>query len=503
MTKALLAIAMLCPVAAGFAAMLDVSSTNDVGAGSLRDLIHSAVPGDTIYFSVMGTIILTNGALVITNDLSIIGPGATDMAISGNGSSRIFQIGSNVSVSISDIFLRDGRAPSGTINSRNGADGGGVYNSGALSLTGCTLSGNVAGGGASGLDCPTIGCFAGGGGAGGNGGAIYNEGALSVNACTFSDNSAGSGGSGGNGYVAGFGGDGGKGGAIYNASQLTSFSSTLSRNSGGAGARGGFGFTLAAGGRGGDGGAIYNTSVLTLTACTISGNSGGLSGSDASGSRSNTGGSGGGVNNTGSANLRSVLIALNRIWSGSSFGCPAGPDLAGAFNSRGHNLIGQIDGGGGLSNGVNADIAGVSTEPLDPKLGPLQNNGGSTFTMALLLGSPAFDHGDDALLNPPLTLTTDQRGLMRRSCVHVDIGAYELQAPVLNSPGKNGNDITITFTTEVGRNYRLEGIDCLGANSWMIVTDNIPGTGRTAEAFDIGGGSRRKRFYRVAMLPGN
>ncbi|MFI5365855.1 MAG: choice-of-anchor Q domain-containing protein [Candidatus Binatia bacterium] len=61
----------------------------------------------------------------------------------------------------------------------------------------------------------------------------------------------------------------------------------------------------------------------------------------------------------------------------------------------------------------------------DPKLGPLQDNGGPTFTQALLPGSPAIDAGDDAVTGAPLNLTTDQRGLPRKAGMHVDIGAYE------------------------------------------------------------------------------
>jgi hypothetical protein len=70
--------------------------------------------------------------------------------------------------------------------------------------------------------------------------------------------------------------------------------------------------------------------------------------------------------------------------------------------------------------------------PLDPKLGPLQNNGGPTFTQALLAGSPAIDAGDDSVLGAPFNLTTDQRGpgFGRKVCAHVDAGAYEFLSGV-------------------------------------------------------------------------
>src|SRR5262249_9310827 len=45
---------------------------------------------------------------------------------------------------------------------------------------------------------------------------------------------------------------------------------------------------------------------------------------------------------------------------------------------------------------------------VDPKLGDLQDNGGPTQTMALFLGSPAINAGDNTLI--PDGITTDQRG---------------------------------------------------------------------------------------------
>jgi hypothetical protein len=73
----------------------------------------------------------------------------------------------------------------------------------------------------------------------------------------------------------------------------------------------------------------------------------------------------------------------------------------GSFSSRGHNLIGHDedltgDGNGdsGLTEGQNGDRVGTSASPLDPRLGPLQDNGGPTKTHALLGDSPAIDAGD-------------------------------------------------------------------------------------------------------------
>ena len=74
---------------------LTVTNTNDSGAGSLRQAIADAGRGDTINFNLSNCpclITLTSGELVIGKDLTIIGPGANLLTISGNNASRIFFI---------------------------------------------------------------------------------------------------------------------------------------------------------------------------------------------------------------------------------------------------------------------------------------------------------------------------------------------------------------------------------------------------------------------------
>jgi hypothetical protein len=101
--------------------------------------------------------------------------------------------------------------------------------------------------------------------------------------------------------------------------------------------------------------------------------------------------------------------------------------VVGIFESQGHNLIG-VGGGIGFVNGVNGDLVGTFLDPLDPKLGPLANNGGPTQTQALLAGSPTIDRGDNTDLLP-----TDQRGAgfprikdgNADGIARVDIGAFE------------------------------------------------------------------------------
>src|SRR5262245_45246285 len=79
------------------AAAFTVGNLNDIGPGSLRqaiDAANAAAGADQITFAanVTGTIVLTTGQLAITDSVSITGPGADDLTISGNNASRVFYL---------------------------------------------------------------------------------------------------------------------------------------------------------------------------------------------------------------------------------------------------------------------------------------------------------------------------------------------------------------------------------------------------------------------------
>jgi hypothetical protein len=126
---------------------------------------------------------------------------------------------------------------------------------------------------------------------------------------------------------------------------------------------------------------------------------------------------------SGSPVLHNTLIAANfRGATGTTR-----DDVYGFLNPGGdYNLIGDGTGMTGLTNGVNENLVGSAAAPIDPVLGPLQDNGGPTPTHALLPGSPAIDAGDNT--GAPMW---DQRGPGFPRIIHgvIDIGAFEYRPP--------------------------------------------------------------------------
>jgi hypothetical protein len=115
--------------------------------------------------------------------------------------------------------------------------------------------------------------------------------------------------------------------------------------------------------------------------------------------------------------LHNALIAGNLSGDGTT-----PDDVLGSLDPSGsYNVIGDGSGMIGLSNGVNGNQVGSGADPIDPRLGPLQDNGGPTQTMALLPGSPALNAGDPAQLG-----MADQRGVSRTG--GVNIGAFQASA---------------------------------------------------------------------------
>jgi CSLREA domain-containing protein len=451
----------------------------DPGTGdgcTLREAIAFADAGATVTFvpGLTGTITLSGTSLSIARSLSIVGPGAGSLTVSGNNASRVFTIGRELTTSIQGLTLTNGNS---------GADhGGAIYHDGGrLTITDCVISGNTA---AAVMR---------------DGGGIYTWGVLNVSGSEVTDNTA----------------DHGAG--IYadysSYSEVSVTNSTISRNT--ATGYGGGIFsdqatltitesTIEGNATLWGGGGIFHYSegqLLSVIRSTISGNSSGnsttagdgggiaayssnssaphtlirnstISGNIASaagGGFENWGGqaavvlstitgnhagdSGGGVHNWTDAAPVVTQVKGSLVW-GNTSGTSTPDDVAAyldpnGYTSLGHNLIGAA---GTIVNfaedfGAEGDLTGVTDATL-VKLGPLTDNGGPTRTHALAAGSLAINAGT-CTDQVEATVGTDQRGVFRPQGTACDIGAYESEeTSALPAP-----DFTFDLSTLPAQTY--------------------------------------------------
>jgi CSLREA domain-containing protein len=356
------------------------SSTGDLSLREAISVANNSVGLDTITFAASltsggpATILLTLGELVVFDSLTIQGPGAHLLTIDASGND-----------------------PTPTTNDSLGTrvfviDDGSVTTMIEVAIIGLTLTGG---------DAPTF------------GGGIFNSEHLILANSTISGNSVGF--RLGEEYAP-------HGGGIFNRGNMTIDGSTISGNN----ARS-------------VGGGIQNDSNLTIVGSTISGNFAGL---EFSQPQAGVEPYGGGIFNSGSLTVRHSTITANNA---STFPASLGSG-EGIFNdflgdlTLDHTIVaGNDPGHAGGSNiaGNGLVFANFSMIGGSIGLGPLADNGGPTFTHALLPGSPAIDVGDPNFdpADPdgdPLTddaVPYDQRGapFVRVAGGRIDIGAYERQ----------------------------------------------------------------------------
>jgi hypothetical protein len=313
---------------------LTVTNAKDNGRGSLRAEIAAASANDVIVFGPKldgQTIALTTGELDITKNLTIQGPGAGQLTISGNEgtpyASRVFEVAANTTVALSGLTISNGN---GWVSPSRppGSSGGGILNHGTLTVSGCTISNNHA-------QAPNV-----------VGGGIYSDGTLTISDCTVSNNSA---------YWSG--------GGIYNAGEATVSNTTVSGNQ-------------VTGGEFVDsgslwGGGIYNAGTLTVTGGTISGNmalpGGGIynagtstvSGCTISG---NDGQQGGGIYNSGTMTVSGCYVQNNSAYYGGDPSAHGG----GIYNA-------------GTASALTVSNSIFSSNSPDNIFGPYTDGGGNTF----------------------------------------------------------------------------------------------------------------------------
>ena len=497
----------------GGIAIIDTSTlSKNYGAGiadisGTVSITASAITGNNAPFG--GGVINVNGTVGITtstigsNQAGEYDPTANDLDDNGGGVANI-----SGTVSISASSITDNHAGSRSIDynphPKAGGFGGGIYNNATMTVVNSTVSLNVGGTGSlSGYNGTSVGT------AGGSGGGIYNNGTLGVRASTILSNTGGPGGSG---YADGSpnnGSPGGPGGGIYNAGTTTIVTSTIVSNAGGSGGYGTYSQGNAsaggAGGAGGSGGGLYNAGTVTIRASTITGNAGGAGGVGGSGMPVGTngrGGSDGGIENAsnGSITMGSTIVAANHA--------STNPDCGGSLTSTGYDLVQDNTG-----CSIGGDLAGTSTGQ-DPKLGPLYDNGGPTYTEMPQDASPASDRIPAALCSA----TTDQRDAVRPDDQEAtcDIGAVEsgatpppVQRPTVtpdvvqngqdDGPGSLRDTIaqahpgdTITFSPSLGTIELVNGelhitkhVRILGPTTYR---QDISGTDSGGRIFDVDAG---------------
>lgn len=344
--------------------------------GSLRQAIANAVNSEGVHRitfgeeATSGTLNLVGALPNLDGNISFEGPGASNLTIQRDPSLnltdefRLFSINSG-RISFDGFTLANGLAQGTNLDTSNGTSSTtSGSRGGAISIT------------STGSDVTIENSIIEGNRAN-NGGAIANSGTLNIINSTITNNNAVNG-----------------GGIIVIDGEVNVTNSTITGNNAEIG-----------------GGFFNSVADLKISSSTITGNTAVTNG--------------GGIRNIGgTADLKNTLIVDNTA--------PFGPDASAAqefaFNSSGGNLIGNGTDAAGFTDGENNDIVGTADTPVDALIGPLQDNGGLTPTIALLENSPAINAGvtpfESSFINPG---AFDQRGSGFPRIVNnvIDIGAFE------------------------------------------------------------------------------
>ena len=352
--------------------------------GTIRDALAAPTTADGAIIEVQDAI-HTESGIVVRTRVTIQGTGASHTVVQAHDSvdeaqARVFLIEEGATTTIQGLTIRHGKP------SEEADHGGGILNHGTLTLRDCVVTGNVAGGG----------------------GGIANNGELTVINCSIHHNTAVDVGPAGRQCGSG-------GGILSRTGVLTVINSTVHDNRAGTRSRGtgggvrigcGCDAVIANSTVSGNQSVRYGAGIalqgnLRVIHCTVSDNA--------------TTAQGAGIYVGHRLDMENTLIVNNH---GSGGECA----IQALSATSGAGAIG-INRGNWIADGsCEPDFAG------DPELGPLADNGGETWTHALLPGSGAID----ALATAACTLPIDQRGMGRPVSVAnprtpCDIGAFELQ----------------------------------------------------------------------------
>jgi hypothetical protein len=406
---------------------LTVDTLDDVvaddGLTSLREAIAAAAanPGDdaiTFAPGLSGTIALAPGELVLDDSSGAVSitavPGA--ITLDAGGSNRVMSVVAGTTAFITGLTFTGGH----TIRDCGcfGVDdGGGIENLGTLTLERVTVRDNVAEGA---------------------GGGIANRGTLTLVDSTVSGNTSASV------NLPPYGINGTAGGGIFSRGTLRVIGSTISGNTSERGPGGGI-----------ESGYRATTQIVnsTITGNTASGSGGGirnyagtLSVVNSTITLNRAGNSGAGLNSQSyygvTTTLHNTIVAGNRRLDDT-------PDDLSGTNPTADSIGNVVGTGGGLDPTFN--LAGVD----DPRLAPLADNGGPTWTHLPLEDSPAVGFGfSSAAVDPDgMPLATDQRGtgFARVVGVAVDAGAVELDPEPPRPVPESGSLVVTTLDDVIDR----------------------------------------------------
>jgi hypothetical protein len=398
---------------------ITVMNTDDSGTGSLRAAIEQAnvdAAQDTIAFapSVTGTISLLSALPDLSAGMNIVGPGPSALTVArsaadGTPMFGVFTVSAGARVAISGLTITGGLAAT---------SGGGITNSGVLSLKNSVISNNTAGSASLTENA--------------NGGGIANSGTLTLTDSTVFGNSALSDLS-------------SEGGGIDNSGTLSVVDSTFSSNHSGML----LGFPL---GARGDGGGISNSGTLLVAASTFSSNV------------SIVAGGGIEVLSPGTVNVN----VTDSTFSGNSAGEGGGieVDSPGTVNVTDSTFSGNsADLGGGINNLFNGNgSASIDSSKFSDNMatigGGIDNYGSLTITGSALAGNTAVFGSFDFF-----------KGSLGGGIENEELGTLSLMDSTLNGNSATGNieypsvgggignrgTLSVTFSTLSGNSASVGG----------------------------------------------